>query len=66
MKLVGFSARAYDAVLNDPRKIAETIAKKVEPGAIIVLRQGRRWSLEAIECTIEAISKRGYVWVIPS
>ena len=66
MKLVGFSARAYDAVLNDPRKIAETIAKKVEPGAIIVLHQGRPWSLEAIECTIEAISKRGYVWVIPS
>jgi len=66
MKLIGFNARAYDAVVRDPHKIANTIAKQIEPGAIVVLHQGRPWSLEAIARTIDAIRERGYSLVIPS
>ncbi|HEY2323136.1 MAG TPA: polysaccharide deacetylase family protein [Thermoanaerobaculia bacterium] len=66
MKLIGFSARAYDAVVRDPRKIATAIAKQIEPGAIVVLHQGRPWSLDAIAQTIDAIRARGYAFVIPS
>jgi len=66
MKLIGFSARAYDAVVRDPRKIANTIAKRLEPGAIVVLHQGRPWSLDAIAQTIDAIRERGYSFVIPA
>ncbi|HEX3108792.1 MAG TPA: polysaccharide deacetylase family protein [Thermoanaerobaculia bacterium] len=66
MKLIAFSARAYDAVVRDPRKIANTIAKQIEPGAIVVLHQGRPWSLDAIAQTIDAIRERGYSFVIPS
>ncbi|HEV8435516.1 MAG TPA: polysaccharide deacetylase family protein [Thermoanaerobaculia bacterium] len=66
MKLIAFSARAYDAVVRDPRKIANTIAKRLEPGAIVVLHQGRAWSLDAIAQTIDAIRERGYSFVIPS
>jgi peptidoglycan/xylan/chitin deacetylase (PgdA/CDA1 family) len=65
MKLIAFSARAYDAVVRDPGKIANTIAKRLEPGAIVVLHQGNAWSLDAIERTIDAISERGYSFVIP-
>lgn len=66
MKLIGFSARAYDAVVRDPGKIARTIARRLEPGAIVVLHQGRPWSLGAIAQTIDAIGERGYMFVIPS
>ncbi|HEX7192533.1 MAG TPA: polysaccharide deacetylase family protein [Thermoanaerobaculia bacterium] len=66
MKLIGFSARAYDAVVRDPQKIANAIAKRIEPGAIVVLHQGRPWSLDAIARTIDAIRERGYSFVIPS
>ena len=66
MKLIAFSARAYDAVVRDPRKIANTIANQLEPGAIVVLHQGRPWSLDAIAQTIDAIRARGYSFVIPA
>jgi peptidoglycan/xylan/chitin deacetylase (PgdA/CDA1 family) len=66
MRLIGFSARAYDAVLRDPEHIAKMIAKRVEPGAIVVLHQGRPWSLDSIARTIDAIRERGYSFVIPS
>ena len=66
MKLIGFSARAYDAVVRDPQKIARAIVKQIEPGAIVVLHQGRPWSLDAIAQTIDAIRERGYSFVIPA
>jgi len=66
MRLIGFSARAYDAVMRDPQRIARKIAKRLEPGAIIVLHQGRPWSLDAIARTIDAARAAGYSFVIPS
>lgn len=66
MKLIGFSARAYDAVVRDPEKIADTIANQIKPGSIVVLHQGRPWSLDAIGRTIDAIRARGYSFVIPA
>jgi len=60
MQLVGFSARAFDAVERDPNVIASRITKSLQPGAIVVLHQGREWSLRAIETTIHAIRERGY------
>jgi peptidoglycan/xylan/chitin deacetylase (PgdA/CDA1 family) len=66
MKLIGFSARAYDAVVHDPAKIANAIVKHLEPGAIVVLHQGRPWSIAAIAQTIDAITQAGYSLIIPS
>lgn len=66
MRLIGFSARAYDAVMRDPERIAKMIARRIEPGAIVVLHQGRPWSLDSIARTIDAIRERGYSFVIPS
>jgi len=65
MKLIAFSARAYDAIVRDPQQISRTIARQVRPGAIVVLHQGRPWCLAAIEQTIEAVRARGYEFVIP-
>lgn len=65
MQLVGFSARAFDAVVRDPHRIAQTIADQVAPGGIIVLHQGRPWSLASIEATVDAVRARGFEFVIP-
>lgn len=60
LQLIGFSARAFDAVERNPDVIAARIVKSLEPGAIVLLHQGREWSLPAIEKTIHAIRGRGY------
>ena len=65
LQLIGFSSRAFDAVERDPEVIASRILKSLEPGGIIVLHQGREWSLRAIAKTIEAVRARGYAFVIP-
>lgn len=65
MMLVAFSARAFDAVLRSPRLIAAAIARQLHPGAIVVLHQGRPWSIESIARTIERAVAAGYSFVVP-
>jgi peptidoglycan/xylan/chitin deacetylase (PgdA/CDA1 family) len=65
LKLIGFSARAFDAVEQNADTIAARITSSLDRGAIIVLHQGREWSLPAIEKTIDAVRARGYEFVIP-
>jgi len=60
MALVGFSARAFDAIERNPDVIVSRIVRSLEPGAIVLLHQGREWSLQSIEKTIVAIRERGY------
>ena len=42
MALIGFSARAFDAVERNPDVIASRIIRSLEPGAIVLLHQGPR------------------------
>ena len=65
MQLVGFNVRAFDAVENDVEKIEARIMDDLAPGAIVLLHQGREWSLRAIERTIESARAHGYSFVIP-
>jgi peptidoglycan/xylan/chitin deacetylase (PgdA/CDA1 family) len=65
MRLIGWSARGFDAVVSDPRQILAGILPKLTPGAIIVLHQGREHSLRVLEHVIVALKERGYAFVIP-
>jgi peptidoglycan/xylan/chitin deacetylase (PgdA/CDA1 family) len=65
LKLIAFSARAYDAFVRDPERIAHTVARQVRPGAIVVLHQGHPWCVRAMERTIEEVRARGYSFVVP-
>lgn len=65
MRLVGWSCRAYDAVKRDPDAIAASIERQLRPGAIVVLHQGREWSLATIGAVIVAAQSRGYTFVVP-
>ncbi|HVG23108.1 MAG TPA: polysaccharide deacetylase family protein, partial [Thermoanaerobaculia bacterium] len=65
MRLIGWTARGFDAVRSDPREILARILPHLRPGAIIVLHQGRDHSLRVIEHVIVALKERGYAFVIP-
>jgi peptidoglycan/xylan/chitin deacetylase (PgdA/CDA1 family) len=65
MRLIGWTARGFDAVRSDPREILARILPHLRPGAIIVLHQGRDHSLRVLEHVIVALKERGYGFVIP-
>ena len=65
MRLIGWTARGFDAVMHDADQVLERILPHVKPGAIIVLHQGREHSLRVIERVVVALQERGYSFVIP-
>jgi peptidoglycan/xylan/chitin deacetylase (PgdA/CDA1 family) len=65
MRLIGWTARGFDAVVSDPDQVVARIMPNLEPGAIIVLHQGREHSLRVLERVIVTLKQRGYAFVIP-
>lgn len=66
MRLIGWTARGFDAVVSDAEEILSRILTKLVPGAIIVLHQGRDHSLRVLERVIVGLKERGYAFVIPT
>ena len=66
MILVGWTARGFDTVRADPERVATRILPRVEPGAIIVMHQGRPHSLACIERVIAEVRSAGYTFVVPA
>lgn len=66
MQLIGWTARGYDAVVGDPEKVVARILPDVKPGAIILLHQGRSFSLRVLERVIDELQSRGYAFVVPA
>lgn len=66
MRLIGWTARGFDAVMTDPDEIAARILPAIRPGAIIVLHQGRAHSPATLERIITALQAQGYAFVIPA
>lgn len=65
MILIGWSARGFDGLSADPQRVAQRIVRKLDAGTIVVVHQGRPASLATIRQVIEAITARGYSFVIP-
>lgn len=65
MRLIGWTARGFDAVVDDPEKVYGRILPDIEPGAIILLHQGRSYSQAVLERTIDGLQALGYAFVIP-
>ena len=66
MTLIGWSARAFDTRTDDPELVVKRIMPNVSPGAIILLHQGRRASLQMLTRVIEEVQRAGYRFVVPS
>jgi peptidoglycan/xylan/chitin deacetylase (PgdA/CDA1 family) len=65
MSLVGWTARGFDSVRANPERVAARILPRLEPGAIIVLHQGRPHSLACIERVIAGVRAAGYAFAVP-
>lgn len=65
MRLIGWSARGFDAVVGDTDKVVARVLRDLRPGAIILLHQGQPWSLGTLERVLSAICDAGYACVIP-
>lgn len=65
MQLIGWTARGFDAVVGDPDKVLARILPDLRPGAIILLHQGRSFSVCVLERVIDELQQRGYAFVVP-
>jgi peptidoglycan/xylan/chitin deacetylase (PgdA/CDA1 family) len=71
MMLVGWTVRGLDTVSRDGEAVAARILRRVKPGAIILLHEGRRTATEpdfhprCLERTLTAITKANYRCILP-
>lgn len=70
--LIGWSVRAFDGVRFDPRAASESILASVQPGAIILLHEGRidpdtgaRLNVDLLTLLLQGLALRGYRAVLP-
>lgn len=65
MRLIGWTIRGFDGVQTTAEEVLSRVLPRLEPGAILVLHQGRPFSLEVLERVIVAVRERGYEFVVP-
>ena len=71
MKLIGWSARGFDGLLKDTEIMANRICQSIQPGAIILLhegrrdRQGRPINVILAETILTRLTAEGYVFTVP-
>jgi peptidoglycan/xylan/chitin deacetylase (PgdA/CDA1 family) len=65
LRLIGWSARGFDAVMTDAEQVVQRILPDLAPGAIVMMHQGGPHSLAMLERVIDAAQERGYQFVIP-
>ena len=72
MILVGWTVRGLDTVRRDSARVAERIAKRARPGAIILLHEGHQtrrdpeFAIRCAERTLQRLTASGFAFVIPS
>ncbi len=71
MNLIGWSARGFDGLFHNPDAMAKRIFKAIQPGAIVLMhegrrdRQGRRINLILAEKILTRLTAEGYVCLVP-
>lgn len=71
MKLIGWSARGFDGLFNNPKLMARRILKSIKPGSIILLHEGRRdrrgrpINLILAETILTQLTAEGFVFNVP-
>jgi peptidoglycan/xylan/chitin deacetylase (PgdA/CDA1 family) len=71
MKLIGWSARGFDGLFHNTEAMAGRIHKSIQPGAIILLhegrrdRQGRPTNLILAETILSRLTAEGYAFIVP-
>ena len=65
MRLIAWNVRGLDGMKCDPELVARRVAERAQPGAIVLLHEGRPRSNEAILRDIDELQQRGFSFVIP-
>lgn len=71
MKLIGWTARGFDAVATNPEQSASRILRDVRPGAILLVHEGHvtesgSMTYRCIEIVLQSLAAQGYDFIIPS
>jgi peptidoglycan/xylan/chitin deacetylase (PgdA/CDA1 family) len=67
LELIGWSARGLDGLKNQiATKVVERIMRHVDPGAIILLHEGRPHSREVLALLLDRLDRDGYRAIVPS
>jgi peptidoglycan/xylan/chitin deacetylase (PgdA/CDA1 family) len=66
LTLVGWSIRGFDSFGDDVERVARRIVPRVGAGSIIVMHQGRGFSVACISRVIDELRACGYSFVIPA
>src|SRR5690606_32659647 len=64
---VAWSARGFDAVRDDPVRVAADVERDLAPGAIILMHEGAPHgrSVEMVQAVLERLRANGYSTVVP-
>jgi peptidoglycan/xylan/chitin deacetylase (PgdA/CDA1 family) len=65
MTLVGWSVRGFDSFGNDVERVVQRIVPRAGSGSMIVMHQGRDFSVACISRVVDEMKARGYSFVIP-
>jgi peptidoglycan/xylan/chitin deacetylase (PgdA/CDA1 family) len=65
MTLIGWSVRGFDSFGDDVERVAKRIVPRVKSGSIIVMHQGRGFSVACVSRVVDKLHGRGYSFVIP-
>ena len=63
LQLVGWTVRGFDATRDNEQDVVRRITRGVRNGAIVVMHQGRPWSVQTIGRAIEELQALGYGFV---
>jgi Predicted xylanase/chitin deacetylase len=65
MMLVGWSVRGFDSFGEDVERVVQRIVPRVRAGSIVVMHQGRTFSVACVSRVVEALLEKGYSFVVP-
>ena len=65
LRLVGWSVRGFDATRDDEEAVTRRIVARARGGAIVVMHQGRSWSVRTIGRVVDELQRRGHTFAIP-
>jgi len=65
MTLIGWSVRGFDSFGDDAERVVRRIVPRVRSGSIVVMHQGRGFSIACITRVADELRGRGYSFVVP-
>jgi peptidoglycan-N-acetylglucosamine deacetylase len=65
LTLVGWTVRGFDSFGDDVERVVRRIVPRADAGSIVVMHQGRAFSVACISGVVDELRGRGYSFVIP-